>query len=92
MTRNTKSMVVAREAIIINVGGQPAEYRRIQVRDRRTGDLVEILDTDNDPVVAEDPGTPYAFKANEIVSKNHPAVKANPGAFIPADEADLVEA
>jgi hypothetical protein len=81
-------MVVAREAIVVNVGGRPTEYGKITVRNRRTGELVEILDTDNDPVDPGDPGTPYAFKAMQRVHKNHPAVTANPGAFMPADEVD----
>lgn len=93
MARNLKNMVAAREAIVINVGGRSAEYGTIRVMDRRRGEMVEILDTDNDPIVPEDPGMPYAFKANQLVSKNHPAVKANPGAFLPADEVDdLIEA
>lgn len=86
-----KNMLVARDAIVINVDGRPAKYRKIKVRDKRSGQTVEILDTDNDPVDPGDPGTPYAFKANQRVHKSHPAVKANPGAFMPADEADETE-
>jgi len=90
-TTKGKNTVMAREAIVINVGGTPAEYRTIRVLDRRTGDFTEILDTDNAPIVEEDPGTPYAFKAHERVGKDHPAVKANPEAFMTADEADDLE-
>lgn len=88
-------MVVAKDAIVVNVGGRPAEYGRITVTDRRTGERVEIMDTDRRPVVEEDPGVPYAFKANQKVSRNHPAVKACPDAFAPIedyDEAELVNA
>jgi hypothetical protein len=87
-TKNKSTFVYAKEAIVINVGGRPAEYRKITVTDRRTGQRVQILDTDNDPVVAEDPGTPYAFKAFQKVHKSHPAVKENPGAFLSSDEVD----
>jgi hypothetical protein len=81
-------MVAAREAIVINVGGRPTEYRKITVRDKRSGEMKEILDTDNDPVDPGDPGTPYAFKAFQRVHKSHPAVKECPGAFVGADELD----
>jgi hypothetical protein len=81
-TRNRAAgMVVAKEAVVVNVGGRPAEYRTITVTDRRTGERVQILDTDNDPVDPGDLGTPHAFKAGERVSSDHPAVKECPGAF-----------
>jgi hypothetical protein len=87
------NLVVARDAITITVGARPIEYGKITVRDRRTGELVEI--DDHDVMVDEgDEGVPYAFKAFQKVNKKHPAVKANPGAFIPldeVDEADLIE-
>jgi hypothetical protein len=87
-TDRNKNMVVAREAIVVNVGGRPTEYGKITVTDRRSGERKEILDTDNDPIDPGDPGTPYAFKAFQRVHKSHPAVKANPGAFMSADEVD----
>jgi hypothetical protein len=87
-TTKSGNTVVAREAIVINVGGRPAEYGKIMVTDRRTGERVEILDTDNDPIVAADEGTPHAFKSGERVSKAHPAVKECPGAFMSLEEAE----
>jgi hypothetical protein len=87
-SRSKSSYVVAREAVIVNVGGVPAVYGEITVTDRRTGDRVTIPDTDSNPVTPEDPGTPYTFKANQKVAKNHPAVAACPGAFIPLEDAD----
>jgi hypothetical protein len=86
-----KGMLVAKEAIVVNVGARPVEYRKIMVTDRRTGERVEILDTDNDPIDEGDEGVPYAFKAFQRVNPDHPAVKANPDAFMPADEVDEVD-
>jgi hypothetical protein len=83
MPTPTKSnTVVAREACVVNVGGRPMEFGRIMVTDRRTGERVEIADTDSPPVDAGDEGTPFAFKSGEKVSRNHPAVKAAPGLFV----------
>lgn len=82
------TQVVARETIVITVGATPPVRRRITVTDRRTGDRVEIDDTDNDPIEPGDMGTPYTFKAGERVPKNHPAVKECPGAFITLEEAE----
>jgi hypothetical protein len=82
-------LVVARDAIVINVGGKPPKYERVEVTDRRTGQKVMInKDEPSDP---GDLGVPYAFKENQRVSKNHPAVKACPGAFIPVDDFDESE-
>jgi hypothetical protein len=81
-------MVVAKEAIVINVGARPIKYGRITVQDRRTNEFVEI-DNHNDIVDEGDEGIPYAFKMNQRVRNDHPAVKANPGAFMPADEIDI---
>ena len=83
----TGNYVVAREAIVVVVGARPIEYAKIQVRHNRTGDLVTI-DNQNNIVDPGDEGMPYAFKENQKVSKNHPAVKECPGAFIPIDEVD----
>lgn len=88
MRAKNPNVVVAREAIVINVGARPVEYGRITVRDRRTSEMVEIADTDRDPIDEGDEGTPYAFKAFERVRKDHPAVAACPGAFVPLDEVD----
>jgi len=87
-TRTAGTHVVARETVVITVGATPPVRRRITVTDRRTGDRVEIDDTDNDPIEPGDMGTPYTFKAGERVPKNHPAVKDSPGSFISEDEAN----
>jgi hypothetical protein len=79
--------VAAREAVVINCGGRPVEYGRITVRDRRSGEMVEILDTDHDPSTPADEGVPYAFKEGQKVAADHPAVKACPGAFTTVEEA-----
>jgi hypothetical protein len=82
-------MVVAREAIVINVGGRAPKYEQVTVTDRKTGQKVTI--NKDEPTDEGDLGVPYAFKAMQRISKNHPAVKANPGAFMPADEVDEEE-
>ncbi len=81
------NVVVAREAIVITVGARPIEYGKITVRHNKTNDLVTI-DNHNDIIDDGDEGIPYAFKAFQRVPKTHPAVKANPGAFMPADDVD----
>jgi hypothetical protein len=80
-------MVVAREAIVITVGARPIKYGEITVRHNRTDEIVTIPNQ-NEIVDEGDEGIPYAFKMNQRVRNDHPAVKANPGAFIPADEVD----
>jgi hypothetical protein len=87
-TINSSDMVVARTAIVVVVGARPCEYRKITVTARRTGERVEILDTDHDPIDPGDEGVGYAFRAFQKVNRNHPAVLANPGAFIDASEVD----
>ena len=84
-TRNN-GMVVAREAIVINVGASPPEYEKVQITHNKTGERVWI--NKDEPNVPEELGVPYAFKAFQKVSVTHPAVKANPGAFMPLDEVD----
>jgi hypothetical protein len=87
------NLVVAREAVVITVGARPIEYGKLEVRHNKTGELVTI-DDHNVMTDEGDEGIPYAFKAFQKVNKKHPAVKANPGAFMPleeADEADLLE-
>jgi hypothetical protein len=84
-------MMRAKEAIVINVGGSPRQYGKITVRSRRTGEMETIDYTDGDferhvDYVPEDNGVPYAFKAYEKVPASHPAVKENPGAFVPDDD------
>jgi hypothetical protein len=65
------------------VGARPIEYPKKIVRDRHTGKLLEI-DLHEAPLVDEgDEGTPYVFRRGEEVRADHPAVKANPSAFVP---------
>ena len=85
--RSGSNTVVCREAIVINVGGHPAEYHIATVLNRRTDQMQQVPLTEVAPRVEEDPGTPYAFKAGERVHKTHPAVLANPGAFMTPEEA-----
>jgi hypothetical protein len=94
-TRTGTKTVVCREAIVINVGGRPVKYGRQMVTDRRTGERVEIDYTDSDYENHRDydpgnEGTPYVFKAGERVHSSHPAVEANPAAFMSVEEADEV--
>jgi hypothetical protein len=88
--RNSSNMVYAREAIVINVGGRPIEYGRIKVADRKTGEVKEI-DNQNQILDPGDEGIPYAFKANQKVSADHPAVLACPAAFGPVGELEELE-
>jgi hypothetical protein len=88
--KRSSSWLVARDAIVVNVGARPIKYGQIKVRDRHTGE-VKTIDNQNDIVDSGDEGMPYAFKQNQRVSKNHPAVKACPGAFIPAEDVDESE-
>jgi hypothetical protein len=81
------NMVVARDTFVVNVGGRPIEYGKITVRHNKTG-VLETIDNHNDIVDEGDEGVPYAFKAFQRVSKNHPAVKACPGGFMPASDVD----
>jgi hypothetical protein len=91
MPRNRNSnTLVAREAIVVNVGARPIEYGEITVVDRKSGEA-KTIPNHNQIVDEGDEGMPYAFKANQRVNKNHPAVKACPGAFIPADDVDEVD-
>jgi hypothetical protein len=80
-------MMVAREAIVVVVGAKPIVYGEITVTHNRTNERVTIPNQ-NEIVDEGDDGIPYAFKANQRVRKDHPAVKTCPGAFIPADEVD----
>jgi hypothetical protein len=81
------SMVVAKDTICVVVGARPVEYKRAKVLNRRTDQVTEI---DIHEVVLDegDEGIAYTFKAGERVPKNHPAVKACPGAFVTLDESE----
>lgn len=83
-------VVVARHAIVIGVGDISREYARVVVKDRTTGEDVEIADTDGPPLVEEQIGTTYAFREGQRVRADHPAVLANPGAFRPIDATDEI--
>ena len=78
-------VVVAREAVVIEVGAVSRQYGRVTVTDRKTEQKVEIDDTDNPPLVEEQPGRVYAFREGQRVRRDHEAVEANPAAFRPLD-------
>lgn len=100
MGRPRKGQVVAKEAVVVNVGARPLVYKKRQVVNRKTGELATIDDTDSYPDERNiedhgDQGVPYAFKAGERVPASHPAVAAAPGHFVPVEEAEdlgLIEA
>jgi hypothetical protein len=86
----TEEVVVAREAVVVNVGGRPRKYGRVVVKDNRTQQEVEIDDTDNPPLDEGDPGMGYAFREGQRVRASHPAVRACPSAFRPLDATDAL--
>ena len=87
---NTSDVLVAREAIVVNVGARPVRYGEIEVLDKRTGQKVVILDTDNEPIDPGDEGVAFAFAAGEKVRADHPAVQECPGAFREIDPTDAL--
>lgn len=94
-----KGTLVATEAIVIVVGARPVKYQRRQVRDRRTGALVEIEMTDPgwEPEDPGDDGVPYVFRVGQRIQPGHPAYESAKlkASFIPLEEAEeqqLVEA
>jgi hypothetical protein len=82
------SKVESIQAIVVNVGGRPPVYQKQIVRDRHTGLLeeIELSAIEAPPIDEGDPGVAYAFKANEKVPADHPAVQACPGAFRPVED------
>lgn len=84
--RKFRGFVRAKEPIVVNVGGRPPEWRTATVRNKRTDRMEEVVLNDVDPIDEGDPGVPYAFKANERVRSDHPAVVACPGAFAPIED------
>jgi len=80
--------VVAREAIVINVGGEPPVYHEGEVVNKRTGNKEVVPFTEVEPKDPGDLGVPYAFKEGQKVRENHPAVKANPSAFLSLEDAE----
>jgi len=94
-----KGTLVATEAIVIVVGARPLKYQRRKVRDRRTGDLVEIDMTDPgwEPEDPGDDGIPYVFRVGQRIAPGNPAYESArvSDVFIPLEEAEeqqLVEA
>lgn len=85
-----RNVVVAREAIVINVGARPIKYGQIEVVHNKTGET-RTIDNQNDIVDGGDEGIPYAFKTGQRVHKDHVAVKDNPGAFVSLDEWEDLE-
>ena len=81
MPATKTEMLQAREAVVVTVGARPIQYQRRIVRDRHTGQLVEI---DVHELPPGDEGVPYVFKQGEKVRSDHPAVEACPSAFVPA--------
>ena len=95
--KNLSGIVVAREAIVIEVGGKPRKYGTVDVTDRKTGEKKTIPYTDSNydqhvDYEEEVQGVPYAFRPMQKVPANHPAVKACPGAFMPLSEVDDLDA
>ena len=94
-----KGTLVSTEAIVIVIGARPIEYQRRKVRDRRTGDMVEIDMTDPawEPKDPGDDGVPYVFRVGQRIHPGHPAYESArlKDCFIPleaAEEQQLVEA
>jgi hypothetical protein len=94
-----KGTLVATEVICIVVGARPVKYQRRKVRDRRTGEMVEIDMTDPswEPEDPGDDGVPYTFRVGQKIWPGHPAYESAKlkDVFIPLEEAqdqDLVEA
>jgi hypothetical protein len=76
----------AREAVVVTAGARPIVYEKRIVRDRRTNKLVEIDVHELPPVDEGSEGIGYAFKKDEEVWSDHPAVLDAPGCFLPVDE------
>jgi len=94
-----KGTLVATEAIVIVVGARPIKYERRKVRDRRTGDMVEIDMTDPswEPEDPGNDGVPYVFRVGQRCHPGHPAYESAKikDVFISLEEAEeqqLVEA
>jgi hypothetical protein len=83
--RNVVGKLRAKEACVIVVGARPIEWQKRIVRDNRTGKLADIDMHELPPVDEGDQGMSYAFKPNEEVSADHPAVLDAPGLFAPLD-------
>jgi hypothetical protein len=93
----SKGTLVATEAIVIVIGARPIKYQRSKVRDRRTGEMVEIDMTDPGwpPEDPGDDGVPYVFRPGQKIHPSHPAYESAKGKSIfvsleDAEEMDLV--
>jgi hypothetical protein len=80
--------VVAREAIVVVVGASPIQYGKVTVISNKTGQPVTI-DNHNQILDEGSDGVSYAFRPFQRVHKDHPAVLACPGGFMPTDEVPL---
>jgi hypothetical protein len=81
--------VQSRDTWLYIEGARAPEWRKIVVRDRKTGRLAEVsLQGEEDPVDPGDEGTTYAFAKGEKVLSHHPAVVARPGYFIDVPPGD----
>jgi hypothetical protein len=80
--------VKAHEAMVVVMGAQPPEFRKVIVRDRRTGLLaeVELAPSEAPPIDEGDEGHSYVFRRGEEVEADHPAVLDAPSAFVQVDE------
>jgi hypothetical protein len=86
MATKTREKLRAREAMVVTVGASLIVYEKRIVRDRHTGKLAEIDVHELPPVDPGSEGIPYAFKKDEEVWSDHPAVVDAPGCFLPVDE------
>jgi hypothetical protein len=86
MATKTREKLRAREACVVVVGARPIQYQRKIVRDNHTGKLAEIDMHELPPLDEGSDGIPYAFKKDEEVWSDHPAVLDAPGCFLPVDE------
>ena len=94
-----RGTLVATETVVIVVGARPIKYQRHKVRDRRTGEMVEIEMTDPawEPEDPGDDGVPYVFRVGQRIHPSHPAYESAKAKaiFVPLEEAEeqqLVEA
>lgn len=82
--KSQKGWVVAREASVQIVGATPPVYEQVTVIHNKTGEPVKInKDQPSDP---GSEGMPYAFRQYQKVHRSHPAVQANPGAFMDIED------
>jgi hypothetical protein len=81
--------VQARDTFLYIEGARAPEWRKIVVRNKRTGQLAEVpLVGEEDPVDPGDEGTTYVLAKGEKVLSDHPAVVARPGYFIDVPPGD----